>query len=131
MAHSKERGIFARAMDSIIEARSRQAARFANGALLMLERQRRKGVVPRTLGGDAGYDVHRFIEAVRYRGITPHIASTRNVRRRSWIDGRTKRHAGYALSQRIRKRVEETFGWAKAVGNFRKTRYRGLIPLSV
>jgi transposase len=94
-----------------------------DGALLMLERQRRKGVVPKTLGGDAGYDVRRFVEAIRRRGITPHI---RDTRRRSWIDGRTKRHAGYAVSQRIRKRVEEIFGWVKTVGNFRKTRYRGV-----
>jgi hypothetical protein len=44
----------------------------------------------------------------------------------SAIDGRTTRHPGYAVSQRIRKRVEEIFGWMKTVGGFRKTRYRGV-----
>lgn len=56
----------------------------------------------------------------------PHVAQNQNARRRSAIDARTTRHAGYAVSQRIRKRVEEVFGWAKTVGNFRRTRYRGL-----
>lgn len=96
-----------------------------DGALLMLDRQLEAGLHPRTLGADAGYDVRRFVEAVRERGISTHIASTRDTRRRSWMDGRTKRHAGYAVSQRVRKRVEEIFGWWKTVGCFRKTRYRG------
>jgi transposase len=96
-----------------------------DAALAMLERQEKAGVPIRTLGGDAGYDVRRFVEAVRARGISTHIASTRDTRRRSWMDGRSKRHPGYAVSQRIRKRVEEIFGWWKTVGGFRKTRYRG------
>jgi transposase len=96
-----------------------------DGALQMLDRQMQAGVQPRTLGADAGYDVRRFIEAIRERGISTHIASTRNAHRRSWMDGRTKRHPGYAVSQRVRKRVEEIFGWWKTVGGFRKTRYRG------
>jgi transposase len=96
-----------------------------DGALLMLDRQQAAGVRPRTLGADAGYDVRRFVEAIRERGISTHIASTRDKRRRSWMDGRTKRHPGYAVSQRVRKRVEEIFGWWKTVGTFRKTRYRG------
>lgn len=96
-----------------------------DGALLMLDRTREAGTRHRTLAADAGYDVRRFVEAVRVRGISTHIASTRDTRRRSWIDGRTKRHPGYATSQRIRKRVEEIFGWWKTVGCFRKTRYRG------
>ena len=58
-------------------------------------------------------------------GVTPHVAQ--NTRgRSSAIDGRTTRHPGYAVSQRIRKRVEEVFGWMKTVGGFRRTRYRGL-----
>ncbi|MBS1150957.1 MAG: putative transposase, partial [Myxococcaceae bacterium] len=87
--------------------------------------QRAAGVNPRTLGADAGYDVRRFVTAIRELGITTHIASTRDTRRRSWMDQRTKRHAGYLVSQRVRKRVEEIFGWWKTVGSFRKTRYRG------
>jgi len=57
--------------------------------------------------------------------VTPHIAQTRDKRRRSAVDGRTTRHDGYAVSQRIRKRVEEIFGWGKTVACFRKTRFRG------
>jgi transposase len=96
-----------------------------DGALVMLDRQATAGIRPRTLGADAGYDVQRFVKAVRARGISTHIASTRDTRRRSWMDGRSHRHAGYAVSQRVRKRVEEIFGWWKTVGCFRKTRYRG------
>jgi len=96
-----------------------------DGALLMLDRQPQRGIQPRTLGADAGYDVRRFVEEVRARGVTPHVACTRDVRRRSRVDKRTTRHAGYRLSQRARKKVEEIFGWMKTVGGFRKTRYRG------
>jgi hypothetical protein len=60
-------------------------------------------------------------QACRERGITPHIAQSREHRRRAAVDGRTTRHAGYAVSQRVRKRV----GWAKAVACFRKMRFRG------
>ncbi len=77
-----------------------------------------------TLGADAGYDTRDFVSACRERKITPHVAPHRKSR--SATDGRTQRHVGYATSQRIRKRVEEIFGWAKTVGNARKTRYRGL-----
>lgn len=76
-----------------------------------------------TLGADKGYDVRRFVEACRAHGVTPHVA--RRIRN-SAIDGRTTSKPGYLSSQRIRKRVEEIFGWAKTVGGFRKTRYRGI-----
>jgi len=95
------------------------------GALAMLD-EHVAGREGTTLGADAGYDVESFVEAVRERGITPHIAQTRDKRRRSAVDGRTTRHAGYSVSQRIRKRIEEIFGWAKTVGCFRKTRFKGL-----
>jgi hypothetical protein len=61
---------------------------------------------------------------LREIGVTPHVAQ--NTSRASAIDGRTTRHAGYAVSQRIRKRIEEGFGWMKTVGGMRKTKYRGL-----
>jgi transposase len=94
------------------------------GALALLGKHTgdREGV---TLGADAGYDTADFVEALRDRGVTPHIAQARDHRRRSAVDGRTTRHPGYDVSQRIRKRVEEIFGWAKTVGCFRKTRIRG------
>jgi len=78
-----------------------------------------------SLGADAGYDTADFVLACRERGVTPHVAQTRDKRRRSAVDGRTARHAGYEISQRIRKRVEEIFGWTKTVASFRKTRFRG------
>jgi transposase len=79
-----------------------------------------------TLGADKGYDTRDFVEACRDRNVTPHVAQNVTKRRRSMIDGRTVKQAGYTVSQRIRKRVEEVFGWLKTVGNFRKTRYVGL-----
>ena len=80
---------------------------------------------PQTLGADKGYDAADFVEILKEEGVTPHVAQNISGRRGSNIDGRTTRHPGYAASQRIRKRVEEIFGWMKTVGNFRKTRYRG------
>jgi hypothetical protein len=61
----------------------------------------------------------------RERNVVPHVAQHQHARRRSAIDRRTTRHPGYGISQRIRKRVEEIFGWAKTIGSFRRTRFRG------
>ena len=82
-------------------------------------RQRR-----RTVAGDKGYDTKGFIADVRAAGFTPHVAQN-TTNRSSAIDGRTTRHGGYGVSQRIRKRVEEPFGWVKTVGGGRKLRYIG------
>jgi transposase len=77
-----------------------------------------------TLGADKGYDAEDFVNELRSMKVTPHVAqNTRN--RRSAIDGRTTRHAGYVASQRIRKRIEEAFGWIKTVAGQDKTRFRG------
>jgi transposase len=85
------------------------------------------GDIPRrrkiTLGADKGYDVAAFVDDLRTRGVTPHVASKK---RYSALDARTTRHATYQVSQRIRKRVEEIFGWLKTVGMTRKLRHRGL-----
>ena len=90
-------------------------------ALQMLERSVRGRA---TLGADRGYDTRDFVAAVRARGVTPHVA--RNDRgRRSAIDGRTTRHAGYGQSLRRRELVEQVFGWLKTVGGGRKLRYIG------
>jgi transposase len=78
-----------------------------------------------TAAGDKGYDTHDFVAQCRRRRITPHVAQNTS-RRRSAVDRRTTRHAGYSISQRVRKLIEESFGWMKTVGGFRKTRYRGL-----
>ena len=77
-----------------------------------------------TLGTDKGYDTQDFVAEMRRLGVTPHVTQN-NKKRRSAIDGRTTRHAGYTASLRIRKRIEEVFGWMKTVGGLRKTRHRG------
>jgi hypothetical protein len=97
-------------------------------ALAMLDRRPRGGRV--TLGTDKAYDVTAFVQDLRDRTVTPHIAvngavSQRGVVRRTAVDGRTTRHAGYAVSQRIRKRIEEVFGWIKAQAGFAKVKVRG------
>ena len=76
-----------------------------------------------TLGADKGYDAAEFVEQLRTMCVTPHIAAKAKA---SAIDGHTTRHAGYAVSQRKRKLVEEPFGWGKTVGPIRKTMLRGL-----
>ena len=78
-----------------------------------------------TLGADKGYDAAGFVESLRELNVTPHVAQNVTEHRGSNVDGRTTRHAGYAISQRKRKRVEEVFGWLKTVGTLRKTRHRG------
>jgi IS5 family transposase len=80
---------------------------------------------PETVGLDKGYDTRDLVARLRARHITPHVAQN-TAGRRSAIDGRTTRHVGYGISQRIRMKVEEVFGWIKTVGGFRKTRHRGL-----
>jgi hypothetical protein len=65
------------------------------------------------------------VESVRQLNATPHVAQNITLKRCSAIDGRTTRHLGYEISLRIRKRVEEIFGWMKTVANFRKTRFKG------
>ncbi|WP_454883251.1 IS5 family transposase [Sphingomonas oryzagri] len=91
-------------------------------ALAMLERMDGRHRI--TLGADKAYDTAGFIAALRGIKVTPHVAQNNNGRR-SAIDGRTTRHGGYAMSIRIRKKIEEIFGWAKTSGGMRKTRHRG------
>jgi transposase len=76
-----------------------------------------------TLGADKGFDAADFVMELREINVTPHVAQ--NTSRTSAIDGRTTRHAGYEISQRIRKRIEEGFGWMKTIAGMRKPRYRG------
>ena len=90
-------------------------------ALMMIGSLEGAGAV--TVGGDKGYDTKQFVAECRQMNATPHVAQKV---RYSGIDGRTTRHAGYAISQQKRKRVEEIFGWMKTVGGMRKLRHRGL-----
>ena len=76
-----------------------------------------------TLGGDKGLDAADFVMELRDINVTPHIAQ--NTTRRSAIDRRATRHSGYEISQRIRKRVEEGFGWMKTIGGIGRMKYRG------
>ncbi len=94
-------------------------------ALVMLRRQARRGIRPRTLGADNGDPCGDFVRRLRRRHIRPHVACVRN-RHTPGLDGRTTRTRGDALSQRIRTRVEASFGWLKTVGGLRKTRFRGI-----
>lgn len=91
----------------------------------MLTRQEKKGIKPKTFGADKGYDTRDFVSLLKSKKIAPHVAANTKRKGGSAIDGRTTRHQAYAVSQRIRKRVEEIFGWMKTVGGFRKTRYKG------
>jgi transposase len=77
-----------------------------------------------TLGADRAYDTREFVRQLRELKVTPHVAQN-DTHRRSAIDERTTRHAGYAVSQRKRKRIEEVFGWMKTIALQRKTRFRG------
>ena len=79
-----------------------------------------------TVAGDKAYDTRGFTEQARALGVTPHVAQNLTRRGGSAIDARTTRHPGYAISQRMRKRIEECFGWAKGVGPMRKTKLRGV-----
>jgi len=92
----------------------------------MLGRQARKRIRPRTLGADKAYDQKGIVAMLRGRKVTPHVSQNTERRGGSAIDGRTTRHAGYSISQRIRKRVEEIYGWVKTVGGFRRTRFKGI-----
>lgn len=96
-------------------------------ALEMIEgwADRRRAV---TLGADKGYDAKDFVMELREMNVRPHVAhnATGANGRRSAIDRRTTRHPGYAASQRVRKRIEEAFGWIKTVAGMRKTKLRGL-----
>jgi IS5 family transposase len=77
-----------------------------------------------TLGADKAYDTQDFVNELRSMRVTPHVAQNLSGRR-SAIDGRTTRHAGYGISLRIRKQIEEAFGWLKTIAGQDKTKFRG------
>jgi transposase len=95
-----------------------------DGARLMVERI--EGTARITVAGDKAYDTRGFVAELRQMHATPHVAQNVNRSGGSAIDGRTTRHAGYEISQKRRKVVEEFFGWLKTVAGQRKTKYRGL-----
>ena len=95
-------------------------------ALCQLDEHARlhQGVTPKTLGADKAYHRTDFVSGCRQREVSPHVACKDGVQI-AGLDGRTTTQSGYQTSQRIRKRVEEIFGWIKTVGGLRRSRYRG------
>ena len=108
----------------IVEAELTQASGTAEreAGLRLLARQRRRRGGRMSVGADKSYDARSFVAGVRALGVTPHVATKAS---RGALDGRTTRHASYAVSQRRRKLVEEGFGWMKTIGGLRKLRHRG------
>ncbi len=92
-------------------------------ALAMLERHLSQE--QRTVAADKGYDTADFIAECRKRKVTPHVAMNVSEHRGSAIDTRTTRHPGYLASQRLRKRIEECFGWGKDGRPMRKMKVVG------
>lgn len=111
-------------VDACLTPATGHAERIA--ALAMIEPHADRPVAV-TLGADKGYDAADFVNELRTMNVRPHVAqnSTRH-RGRSAIDRRTTRHLGYGASQRIRKRIEEAFGWMKTVGGMRRPMLRGI-----
>ena len=108
----------------IVETETTQADGFGErkAALAMINR-RCPGERQITVGADKGYDTSDFVADLRAMNVTPHVAAKVKG---SAIDSRTTRHAGYAVSQKKRKLIEEAFGWGKTVGTAAKTMLRGV-----
>ena len=98
-----------------------------DAALLMLEQVSGDGRL--TVGGDKGYDTAEFVDECRHMNVTPHVAQNTARPGGSAIDARTTRHAGYNVSQKKRKRIEECFGWLKDIALLRKLKHRGLFKV--
>ena len=92
-------------------------------AVEMLEKLSRPRRI--TVGADKAYDTKEFVRKLRELKVTPHVAQNVCRNRHSAIDNRTAGHAGYGISQKKRKRIEEVFGWMKTVALIRQTRHRG------
>ena len=99
-----------------------------DAALLMLEQV--PGDSRITVGGDKGFDTAEFVDQCRHMNVTPHVAQNDGRRGGSAIDARTTRHAGYGVSQKKRKRIEECFGWLKDIALLRKLKHRGLFKVA-
>ena len=111
-------------VETRLTAATGTAEREASLEMVGAKRQQKRGGI--TLGGDKNYDTREHVAARRQLQVTPHVAQNTARPGGSAIDQRTTRHAGYAVSQTKRKRVEEIFGWFKTVALMRKTHFRGL-----
>ena len=96
-----------------------------DAGLLMVAELTKTGKRTITLGAGKAYDTKDFVDTVRELGATPHVTQN-NTNRRSAIDARTTRHAGYRVSLSKRWLVEKPFGWMKQIGGLRKVKLRGL-----
>lgn len=110
----------------VVKAAASQATGKAEREIALQLLGELNGDKKRTVGADKNYDTKDFVRDCRAMNITPHVARNDNRCGGSAIDGRTSRHPGYAVSQTIRKRVEEPFGWGKTVGLIRQIKVRGL-----
>jgi len=108
-------------VDACLTLASGHAERIAALAMIEPRADRPRAV---TLGADKAYDTRDFVNELRSMNATPHVAQNTHGRS-SAIDGRTTRHAGYTVSQRIRKRIEEAFGWIKTIAGQERTKFRG------
>jgi len=108
-------------VDGLVSRATGEAERLAAEAMLLLRPDRQ----PITLGADKAYDAAEFVATCEAAQVTPHIARNQ-LGRRSNIDDDLAASEGYAMSQRVRKRIEEVFAWVKTVAGWRKTRHRGL-----
>jgi len=115
-------GLIADAMATQADGRAERDA----GLLMLHAEWKRAPWRQRTVGADKAYDVREFIDVTRELGCTPHVTQNLNRPGGSAIDGRTTRHAGYAMSQHARPRIEPAFGWLKTIGWLRKVKLRGL-----
>jgi hypothetical protein len=133
MGHALMENRHGLAVDGLVTHATGTAEREATLAMLDRRPSRRRI----TLGADKAYDVRGFIEDLRRRRVTPHIAIDGHVRstakiskpRSSAVDGRTTRHVGYGISQRCRKRIEEVFDWAKSAAGLAKVKLRGRLKV--
>ena len=107
----------------VVDSRLTQATGTAEREAALEMAENIPGTRKVTLAADKGYDAKAFVHDLRKRQVTAHVAQKKKG---SAIDGRTTRHTGYLLSMRIRKRIEEIFGWMKTTGLLRKTRFRGI-----
>ena len=130
MGHALMENRHGLAVDGLVTQATGTAEREA--ALAMLDRRPHRRRI--TLGADKAYDVRGFVDDLRRRKVTPHVTIDGHVRksgkpRATAVDGRTTRHAGYAISQRCRKRIEEVFGWAKSAAGLAKVKLRGRLKV--
>ena len=113
----------------VVDAELVQPSGTAERDAAMLMAERIEGTERVTVAADKAYDTKDFVAVMRELNVTPHVAQNEKRPGGSAIDGRTTRHAGYQISQRKRKRIEEVFGWMKTVGMLRKTRHRGVFKV--